>query len=139
MTVLTAVACEKSDRHFARGPFNRAPATPDEMPALVSTELPFHYPAVLYARRVQANVMLRLFVDADGRVVVDSTRVTEPSGYPSLDSAALAGAGDLRFAPAKLHGSPTPTSILFPVYFRHPEARPLAGDTILTAAATKAE
>jgi TonB family protein len=105
------------------------------MPALVSTELPFRYPAALYARKVQGNVTLRLFVDGDGRVVVDSTRVAEPSGYPSLDSAALAGAGELRFSPAKLHGEPLPTSILFPVYFRHPEARPLPGDTILTLAA----
>lgn len=104
------------------------------MPALVSTELPFRYPAALYARKAQGNVTLRLFVDGGGRVIVDSTRVEEPSGYPSLDSAAAAGAGDLRFAPAKLHGEPLPTSILFPVYFRHPEARPLPGDTILTVA-----
>jgi TonB family protein len=103
------------------------------MPTLISTELPFHYPAPLYARRVQGNVTLRLFVADDGRVVVDSTRVAEPSGYPSLDSAAIAGAGELRFTPAKLHGAPVGTPLLFPVYFRHPEARPLPGDSILTA------
>ena len=133
MTASAVAACDKQDRAIAIGPFGRRAATPDEMPALVSTQLPFHYPALLYARRVQGNVTLKLFLDSDGRVVADSTRVVEPSGNASLDSAALAGAGDLRFSPAKLHGAPMPTSILFPVYFRHPEARPLPGDTILTA------
>jgi TonB family protein len=132
------IACQGGDRQPPRSAFSTRAPTPDEMPALISTELPFHYPAPLYARRVQGNVTLRLFVDVDGRVVVDSTRVAEPSGYPSLDSAAVAGASDLHFSPAKLHGAPMPTTLLFPVYFRHPEARPLPGDTILTAAATKA-
>lgn len=125
------LACEKP------APAGKAaiapPARPDEAPTLVTTALPFRYPAALYARKVQGNVTLRLFVDRDGRVVVDSTRVDEPSGYPALDSAAMAGAGTLRFVPAKLRGEPIPVSIQFPVYFRHPEARPLPGDTILTA------
>jgi TonB family protein len=104
---------------------------PDEAPALVTSELPFKYPAALYARRVQGNVTLKLFVDRDGHVVTDSTRVEEPSGYPALDTAALAGSTKLRFVPAKAHGEPTALAILFPVYFRHPEARPLPGDSIL--------
>lgn len=128
----TAVACERADHRATSGPFTRRAPAPDEMPALISTELPFRYPAALYARKVQGNVTLRLFVDGDGRVVIDSTRVEEPSGYPSLDSAAMLGAGELRFVPAKLHGEPMPAAILFPVYFRHPEARPLPGDTILS-------
>lgn len=33
---------------------------------------------------------LELFIDRDGRVTAESTRVDEPSGYPALDSAALA-------------------------------------------------
>jgi protein TonB len=106
---------------------------PDELPALVTTALPFKYPAALYARRVQGNVTLKLFIDRDGRVVHDSTRVEEASGFAALDSAALAGAGELRFVPAKVRGEPLPLSILFPVYFRHPEARPLPGDTILNS------
>jgi len=104
---------------------------PDELPALATTELPFKYPAALYARKVQGNVTLKLFIDRDGRVRPDSTRVAEPSGFAALDSAAITGASDLRFVPAKLRGEPMAFSILFPVYFRHPEARPLPGDTIL--------
>lgn len=104
---------------------------PDELPALLSAPLPFKYPPALYARKVQGNVTLALFIDRNGAVVADSTKVEEPSGYPELDSAAVAGSRELKFVPAKLHGEAMPISILFPVYFRHPEARPLPGDTIL--------
>lgn len=104
---------------------------PDEPPVTVNKELPFRYPAALYARRVQANVVLRLFIDRDGRVLADSTRVEESSGYGSLDSAAVTGSQELYFIPAKLDGEPLAVSVLFPVYFRHPEAAPLPGDTIL--------
>lgn len=128
-----AVACDGDIRQPLRA-WSQRPLIPDEAPSLISTELPFRYPASLYARRVQGNVTLRLFVDDEGHVVTDSTRVEEPSGNAALDSAAIAGARDLRFAPAKRQGEAMPTSILFPVYFRHPEARPLPGDTILTAA-----
>lgn len=103
----------------------------DEPPVMVNKELPFRYPAQLYARRVQGNVMLRLFVDRDGRILPDSTRVEESSGYASLDSAAVKGSQELYFIPAKLHGEPMAVSVLFPVYFRHPEAAPLPGDTVL--------
>ena len=46
-------------------------------------------------------------------------RTTSRSGYSSAVTTAL-----------------LPTSILFPVYFRHPEARPLTGNTIQTIAET---
>ena len=104
---------------------------PDEPPTMLNKELPFHYPPALYARKVQGNVELRLYVDADGHVRNDSTRVETPSGYGSLDSAAVRGSQELQFVPAKLHGEPVAVSILFPVYFRHPDAPPLPGDTIL--------
>ena len=111
--------------------FRTGSVRPDEVPRLVTSELPFRYPPAMYTRRVQGNVTLRLFVDRDGMVRRDSTRIEEPSGYPALDSAALRGAADLRFVPAKLRGEPLGVVVLFPVYFRHPEARALPGDTIL--------
>jgi TonB family protein len=126
--LLVIAACDRGNaphRAQAREP------RPDEMPALLNADLPFRYPGALYARKVQGNVMLKLRIDRDGRVVPDSTRLDEPSGYPELDSAALNGSRDLHFVPAKLHGEPVSISILFPVYFRHPEARPLPGDTVL--------
>jgi TonB family protein len=106
-------------------------ARPDEPPKMLNKELPFRYPAALYARKVQGNVTLRLYIDRDGRVHPESTQVVEPSGYASLDSSAIRGSEELRFVPAKLHGEPLPVTILFPVYFRHPSASPLPGDTIL--------
>jgi hypothetical protein len=64
-------------------------------------------------------------------VVPDSTAVVESSGYSGLDSAAVLGSRDLRFTPARLHGRPMSVSILLPVFFRHPDAKPLPGDTVL--------
>lgn len=111
--------------------FQSAGTRPDEPPTMLNKELPFHYPAQLYARKVQGNVELRLFVDSSGHVLPESTRVETSSGYGSLDSAAVRGSQELRFSPAKLQGQPVAVSILFPVYFRHPDAPPLPGDTIL--------
>ena len=104
---------------------------PDEMPVMLNEELPFRYPTTLYDRRVQGNVTLRIHVDSTGTVIPDSTTVVESSGYSGLDSAAVQGSRELRFSPARLHGSPMPVSILLPVFFRHPDAKPLPGDTIL--------
>ncbi len=130
-----ASACSKDTSQKVAQAFQAAPSVPDEVPKMINSDLPFRYPAALYARKVQGNVTLRLRLDRDGAVVPDSTKVEEPSGYPTLDSAALTGARELRFVPAKLKGEALPVTILFPVYFRHPEARPLPGDTILTKAA----
>src|SRR3954463_6561768 len=132
MLIAATSACGEGKDVAMRAPRAAEPGPrPDEMPALVNAELPFRYPAELYARKVQGNVTLKLFIDRDGRVVPDSTRVDEPSGYVALDSAALKGAPELHFVPAKLHGEAIPVSLLFPVYFRHPEARPLPGDSVL--------
>lgn len=107
---------------------------PDVLPVMLNKELPFRYPPSLYSKKVQANVTLRVYIDKEGQIVSESTHVAESSGYPPLDSAAVRGSSDLRFIPAKTRGEPVPVSILFPVYFRHPEAPPLPGDTILKKA-----
>jgi protein TonB len=125
------LACSDGSSEQRAGVLSGRGDRPDEAPVLVNKTLPFRYPAPLYARKVQGNVTLRLFIDSDGRVRADSTRVEESSGIGSLDSAAMLGSEDLRFVPAKLHGEPMGVIVLFPVYFRHPEAVPLPGDTIL--------
>jgi TonB family protein len=104
---------------------------PDTIPTMLNAEPPFRYPAALYAQKVQGNVTLRLYVDERGVLHTDSIKVHETSGYGALDSAAVEGARSLRFAPAKDDGKPIPVSILFPVYFRHPQGLPLTGDTVL--------
>lgn len=132
--LLAATACNKEAPQKVAQAFQAAASAPDEVPKVLNTELPFRYPAALYARKVQGNVTLRLRLDRDGAVVADSTRVEEPSGHAALDSAAISGSRELRFVPAKLKGEPMAVTILFPVYFRHPEARALPGDTILKRA-----
>lgn len=104
---------------------------PDVLPVMLNRELPFRYPPSLYSRKIQANVTLRVFIDNQGQIVSESTHVAESSGFPPMDSAAVTGSTDLRFIPAKTRGEAVPVSILFPVYFRHPDAQPLPGDTIL--------
>jgi TonB family protein len=98
---------------------------------MLNKELPFRYPPALYAQKVQGNVTLRIYIDRDGSIVADSTRVAETSGFNALDSAAMKGSRDLRFEPAKTQNVPVPVSILLPVFFRHPDAPPLAGDSVI--------
>src|ERR1700737_4763120 len=104
---------------------------PDVPPVMLNKELPFRYPPALYAQKVQGNVTLRIFIDREGAIVPDSTRIAETSGFTALDSAAMKGSRDLKFEPAKTQGQPVPVSILLPVFFRHPDAPPLAGDSII--------
>jgi TonB family protein len=106
-------------------------AVPDSLPAMQNRELPFKYPPELYTQKVQGNVTLRIHIDTSGRVQPESTTVVQTSGYPALDSAAVSGARALHFKPAITKGAPLAISVLFPVYFRHPEAPPLPGDTVL--------
>ena len=96
---------------------------------MLNIDVPFRYPLPLYMQRVQGNVLLRLHVDERGQVVPDSTTLVEASGYPGLDSAALAGASQLRFRAARRRGVPIAVSMLFPVHFRHPEGPRLPGDS----------
>ena len=135
---ITTGCMDKDTSQKVAQAFQAGSSSPDELPQMLNTELPFRYPAALYARKVQGNVTLRLHVDRDGQVTADSTRIEESSGYAALDSAAVKGSQELRFIPAKLHGEPMHVTILFPVYFRHPEAHALPGDTILKRVAPPA-
>lgn len=132
LAACAALACsdQETSQKVAQA-FQAGASAPDEVPKMLNTELPFRYPAALYARKVQGNVTLRLRIDRDGQVSADSTRIEESSGYSALDSAAVKGSQELHFIPAKLRGEPMPVTILFPVYFRHPDAHALPGDTIL--------
>lgn len=119
-------------------PFQTVGRQPDIPPVMLNKELPFRYPPALYAQKVQGNVTLRIYIDSNGAIVPDSTRVSETSGFSALDSAAMKGSRDLKFEPAKTRGQPVPVSILLPVFFRHPDAPPLAGDSIIQRDSTTA-
>lgn len=126
---LGAAGCKKGDGSGAG--FQTVGRQPDVPPVMLNKELPFRYPPALYAQKVQGNVTLRIFIDKEGQIVADSTRVAETSGFNALDSAAMKGSRDLRFEPAKTLGLPVPVSILLPVFFRHPDAPPLPGDSLI--------
>jgi TonB family protein len=104
---------------------------PDQLPVMLNQELPFRYPDALFASKVQANVILRIYIDSAGVVWPESTLVLQTSGYAALDSAAVRGAPELRFTPAKLKGKPIGVALKLPVYFRHPGVPPLASDSTL--------
>jgi protein TonB len=129
LAVAGLAGCKKGEG--SNLPFQTVGRQPDVAPVMLNKELPFRYPPALYAQKVQGNVTLRIFIDRDGSIVPDSTRIAETSGFTALDSAAMKGSRELKFEPAKTQGQPVPVSILLPVFFRHPDAPPLAGDSII--------
>ena len=136
--LLAASAC--LDREQARKAIEAVQtdgAKPDVMPVMLNHELPFRYPPALYAKKVQGNVTLHIHIDSTGIVWPESTSVLESSGYPGLDSSAVAGSRELRFEPATTKGKPVSVSLKLPVFFRHPQGKPLPGDTILQPPRTK--
>jgi TonB family protein len=129
LVLVCGIACKKGEG--SNLPFQTVGRQPDIAPVMLNKELPFRYPPALYAQKVQGNVTLRIYIDRDGSIVADSTRVAETSGFNALDSAAMKGSRDLKFEPAKTQGVAVPVSILLPVFFRHPDAPPLAGDSVI--------
>jgi protein TonB len=105
------------------------PAAPadQEAPVALNGDSLIQYPPKLFDRSVEGDVVLRLFVDSTGHVLPESSRVGESSGYPALDSAALAGAKKLRYAPARRRGVPVATAFLQRIEFRHPQGDVLQG------------
>ena len=138
MVVLLAVllgGCSETTRtaRASSGDWWRSVNTPDELPQMLNAELPFRYPLPEYSRRIEGNVMLRLFVDTSGMVIPDSTRISESSGRTAFDRAALSGASRLRFRPARRGGLPIAVSLMYPVHFRHPEGASAPTHTDSTA------
>jgi protein TonB len=121
--VLSAGGCERQPDATLALPADRGTAVVrrDEPPVALNPESPVGYPPAVFQQRISGTVLLQLFVDRSGRLVPDSSRVQESSGYPALDSAALAAAPRLQFAPALRNGAPVATSFTQPVLFRHPD------------------
>ena len=113
---LGAAACSK-DPDAAR-PQAQAARRTNDVPVAINGESPFQYPPDLYDQGIEGEVRLRLFVDALGRVRPESTRVASSSGTAALDTAAVAGAALLRFAPAHRDGQPIGIAFYQPVIFR---------------------
>lgn len=115
--LLAGLACRGSSPQ-ADAQASQAAPPESEPPVALNPEVPIAYPPALFEQKVEGDVMLRLYVDSTGKLLPESTRVAETSGYPALDSAALTGSTALRFAPAKRHGVAVATAFLQPVEFR---------------------
>jgi TonB family protein len=124
--VLVLMACERKDDGTMRlvGHTVQPPVSPaEDPPVAINPVSPVRYPPALLEEGIEGSVLLRLYVDSAGALVPDSTRIAESSGYPALDSAALAGAPELRFSPALIQGRPVAARFLQPVQFRSPRSR----------------
>lgn len=125
LAVLALIACSNRDDGTVRLVDRSAaqPITPaEEPPVAINPMSPVRYPPALLAQGIEGRVLLRLYVDSAGNVIPDSTRIAESSGYPALDSAALAGAPELRFSPALHQGRAIAAPFLQPVQFRTPRS-----------------
>jgi TonB family protein len=122
LVLMALWACSREDdgtMKLVDHPNSPAAIPPEEPPVAINPVSPVRYPPALLAQGIEGRVLLRLYVDSVGRVVPDSTRIAESSGYPALDSAALAGSPELRFSPALHQGQPVAAPFLQPVQFRN--------------------
>lgn len=73
-----------------------------EQPTPLYGEVPIEYPLHMWDQDMEGETLLRVRVSDVGSV--DSVEIFQSSGYASFDSAAVAGARDLRFSPARRDG-----------------------------------
>lgn len=120
LLTITALAC--SGNEASNTDDSTVPVDEGFLPPVATNPTPpFAYPPDLYREGIEGTVVLRLFIDETGMIVPDSTQIAEGSGYPPLDSAALAGVGDLEYVPALNDGVAVATVFLQPVHFRQPD------------------
>lgn len=86
-----------------------------EQPAPLFSEVPIEYPIHLWDQDAEGETLLRVRVTDVGQV--DSVEVLESSGHLAFDSAAVEGARDLRFSPAKRDGKRIEVWATVPVHF----------------------
>jgi protein TonB len=74
------------------------------------------YPATARQQGIEGTVVLRVTVDARGRL--GSASVAKSSGHSALDDTAATHVRSLRFSPALKDGEPITMTIRFTVKFR---------------------
>jgi protein TonB len=122
MVFLALTACSGAADSTVRLPDNSAVRKGEDPPVMINAQTPVEYPPALFARGIEGKVILRLYADETGAITAESTRVAESSGYPALDSAAIAAVPQFKFAPALRDGQAVSSAFLQPVHFRHPQA-----------------
>lgn len=104
-----------------------------EQPAPLYGEVPIDYPLRLWDQGMEGQTLLRVRVTDTGQV--DSVEVVESSGEPAFDSAAVNGAKDLRFRPARRGGKRIEVWAKVPVHFsKRPRPDTLGGGRSFTPA-----
>lgn len=86
-----------------------------EDPTPLYGEIPIEYPLELWDQDIEGETLLRVRVSEMG--AVDSVEVLQSSGYPAFDSAALRGASQLRYSPARRGGRRISVWAKVPVQF----------------------
>ncbi len=86
-----------------------------DQPAPLYGEVPIEYPLSLWDQGMEGETLLRVRVTDMGRV--DSVEVLESSGHVAFDSAAVQGARELRFTPARKEGKRIEVWAKVPVHF----------------------
>jgi periplasmic protein TonB len=89
--------------------------TEEENPPQQISASTFHYPEDLWDAGVEGETLLRVRVNTEG--AVDTAVVERSSGHPGFDSAAVAGAYELRFEAATRADQPVEAWVLLPVQF----------------------
>lgn len=86
-----------------------------ERPAALYGEVPIEYPIDLWDQDIEGETLLKVRVTDTG--TVDSVVVVESSGHQAFDSAAIAGAREIRFRPARKGGERIEVWASVPVHF----------------------
>jgi TonB family protein len=86
-----------------------------DQPAPLYGDIPIEYPLSLWDQDMEGETLLRVRVTDTGQV--DSVQVLESSGHVAFDSAAVKGARDLRFSPARRGGKRIEVWAEVPVHF----------------------
>jgi TonB family protein len=86
-----------------------------EQPTPLYGEMPIEYPIQLWDQHMEGETLLRVRVTDTG--AVDSVEVLESSGHPDFDRAAVRGARELRFSPARKEGKRIEVWAEVPVHF----------------------
>jgi protein TonB len=94
-----------------------------ERPTPLYGEVPIEYPLALWDQDVEGETTLRVRVTEVGRV--DSVVVIQSSGHAAFDSAAIDGAMELKFSPARRNGERIEVWAHVPVHFsKRPRPEP---------------
>lgn len=111
-----------------------APAAPPALPAppappvsrpVVPALAPPPYPQAAVDQNISGRVVLIVSIDEAGRPTNVEVEHSEPEGI--FDRAAVAAAGQWKFAPAIENGRPVPSRVRVPVEFRIPPGEAGAG------------